>query len=341
MVVERCVLTMQIIVFEAKPRDKQFFKKYDKENTFTYVDEPLSEENAKDYNQAEAICVFVFSNVTQQVIDAMPKLKLIVTRSTGYDHIALKAAKKRNIPVCTVPSYGSNTVAEHTFALILNLSRNVHKSYVRAQHDNYEIEDLTGFDLKGKWLGVIGVGKIGQHVIKIAKGFGMHVIAYDEYRNNFLADLLHFSYADSIEDVFKQADIITLHVPSLPATKHLVNKERLRLVKKGALLINTSRGNVIDTQALYEALKSGKLGGAGLDVVEGEQFVKEDRELLRSHDADKMKTLLETKEILKMDNVVFTPHNAFNSKEALHRILEVTMSNITSFKEGHVRNTVN
>jgi len=305
------------------------------------VKEPLNEHNAKKYRGAEVACVFIFSKITKKVMESIPKLKLIATRSTGYDHIDLKEAKKRNIQVCNVPRYGENTVAEHTFALILNLSRNVHKSYVRALNDNYKINDLTGFDLKGKWLEVIGVGHIGQHVIKIAKGFGMHVIAYDMHKDTFLADLLHFTYADSVEEVLKKADIITLHVPSTPATKHLINKERLKLVKKGALLINTARGDVVDTDALYDALKSGRLGGAGLDVIEGEQYVKEDKALLTIHDPDQMRRLIKNKEILHMDNVVYTPHNAFNSKEALQRILEVTKHNIEQFKEGKTGFVVN
>jgi D-lactate dehydrogenase len=331
---------MNIVIFEAKPRDKVFFKKHCAKDSITFVTEALTTENAKKYARAEIVSVFVFSKISKETLTLLPKLRVIATRSTGYDHINTIAAKKRNVLVCNVPQYGSNTVAEHTFALILNLSRNVHKSYVRAQNENYEIEDLVGFDLKDKWLGVIGAGKIGQHVIKIAKGFGMHVIAYDEHKDHFLADLLHFSYAQSIEEVLEKADIVTLHVPSLPSTKHLINKERLAHFKKGALLINTSRGDVVDTEALYNALKEKKLGGAGLDVIEGEQYVKEDRELLAKQDIAQMQILLESKKILKMDNVVFTPHNAFNSKEALHRILEETIRNIAAYKMGKPVNLV-
>ncbi|MBW2982913.1 hydroxyacid dehydrogenase [Candidatus Woesearchaeota archaeon] len=335
------LIPMKIAVFEYKPRDKRFFNKECKGDDVTYEAEPLTESNASKYKDVEVACTFISSKVTKKVLEAMPKLKLVVTRSTGYDHIALKEAKKRGVTVCNIPRYGSNTVAEHTFALILNLSRNVHKSYVRAQAENYQVEDLTGFDLKDKWLGVIGVGRIGQHVIKIAKGFGMHVVAYDQYRDEFLADLLHFTYADTVEDVVKKADIITLHVPSTPATKHLVDKELLSKAKKGALLINTSRGDVVDTDALYESLKNGRLGGAGLDVVEGEQLVKEDRALMQAHDSEKVRRLLENKEILKMDNVVFTPHNAFNSKEALHRILDITRENVEAYRRGEPQNVVN
>ncbi len=332
---------MKIIIFETKPRDKKFFKKELKQHSLTFVEEPLTEENAKKYKNAEIISTFIRSKVNKKAISQMPKLKLITTRSTGYDHIDLKEARKRKIIVSNVPQYGANTVAEHTFALILNLSRHVHKSYLRTKNDNYKIEDLTGFDLQGKWLGVIGAGHIGQHVIKIAKGFGMHVIAYDKYQNEFLAELLHFKYADSIDELLRKADILTLHVPSLPSTHHMINKEAISKMKKGAIIINTSRGDVIDTDALYEALKSKKLGGAGLDVIEGEQYIKEDQELLATHDPEKLSQLIRAKDIFKLDNVVFTPHNAFNSREALLRILEVTKKNITSFIEGKPINKVN
>ncbi len=332
---------MRTVIFEAKPRDKQFFSKALKKHSVTYVSEPLDEKNAKQYKSAEIISTFIFSKVTKKVMEAMPKLRLITTRSTGFDHIQIKEAKKRDILVTNVPQYGANTVAEHTFALILNLSRHVHKSYIRTMNDNYKIEDLTGFDLEGKWLGVIGAGHIGQHVIKIAKGFGMHVIAYDEYKNDFLAGLLHFTYAKNIDEVLKKADILTLHVPSLPSTHHMIDKKAIAKMKKGAIIINTARGDVIDTNALYDALRSGKLAGAGLDVIEGEQFVKEDRELLMTHDPDKLEQLIKAKDLFHLENVVFTPHNAFNSKEALLRILEVTANNMEEFMSGDPVNVVN
>lgn len=333
---------MNIVVFESKPRDKTFFSTKTKQtkDKYTFVEETLSEENAHIYTQAEVVCISINSKINKKIIEQIPKLKLITTRSTGFDHIDLVSAKKKKIVVCNVPQYGSNTVAEHTFALILNLSRNVHKSYMRAKENNFEIDDLTGFDLQGKTLGVIGAGRIGQHVIKLAKGFGMHVIAYDEYENHFLADLLHFTYAKNVEEVLKKADIITLHAPATPATHHFINDESLKLVKKGAILINTSRGELVDTNAMYKALKKGRLGGAGLDVIEGEEYIKEDQELLLKNDPKKLKTLLENKDILKMDNVVYTPHNAFNSKEAVQRRLEITHCNILGIKTGKIINQV-
>jgi D-lactate dehydrogenase len=231
-------------------------------------------------------------------------------------------------------------VAEHTFALILSLSRNVHKSYRHAVEGRMEMAALTGFDLKGKTLGVVGVGRIGMHVVKIARGFGMRVLAYDVRQDSFLAELLNFTYAP-LEQVLAESDIITLHTPYLPATHHLLNRERLRLTKRGALLVNTARGGLVDTDALLEALQSGQLGGAGLDVLEGEELIREEHELLHSpRAAEALQALVRRSELLKMDNVVFTPHNAFNSREAMLRILETTVANVLAWQRGEELNRV-
>ncbi len=288
----------------------------------------LQETNPDEYRDADALSIFIYSTVTRALLERLPGVKLIATRSTGYDHVDLAACRERGIKVCNVPAYGENTVAEHTFALILNLSRNVHKSYLRTLQNDFRIEDLRGFDLKGKTLGVIGAGHIGQHVIKIAKGFGMHVLAYDPFPNQFIADILHYTYA-SLEEIYAASDIITIHVPLIAQTTHLIDAVAIGKMKPGVIIINTSRGGVIDTDALYEGLRSGKIRGAGLDVVEDEKLVMEEAQL---HQAKQEKTewkrLVESLEILKMPNVVFTPHNAFNSQEALERILDTTAENI-------------
>jgi D-lactate dehydrogenase len=288
----------------------------------------FQDTNPDEYQDADAISVFIYSQVTKKLLDRLPNLKQVVTRSTGFDHVDLDACKERNIHVSNVPTYGENTVAEHTFALILNLSRNVHKSYLRTLQNDFKIEDLRGFDLKGKTLGVIGAGHIGQHVIKIAKGFGMHVVAFDPYPNQFIADILHYKYAE-LDEIYAKSDIITLHVPLNKHTKKLINHESIAKMKEGVIIINTSRGGIIETDALYEGLKSGKIKGAGLDVVEDEKLVMEEAQLhkVSEHKGD-WKQLHENLEILRMPNVVFTPHNAFNSQEALERILETTAENL-------------
>ncbi len=288
----------------------------------------LQEADLDECGDADALCVFIYSTVTRELLGRLPNLRLVATRSTGFDHIDLAACEERGIQVCNVPTYGENTVAEHTFALILNLSRNVHKSYLRTLQNDFRIEDLRGFDLKGKTLGVVGAGHIGQHVIRIAKGFGMHVLAYDPKPDRFLADVLHYNYA-SLDEIYAKSDIITLHVPLIESTKHLISREAIAQMKPGVIIINTSRGGVIDTEALYEGLKSGKVKGAGLDVVEDEKLVMEEAQLhqVRQEKAE-WKRLVESLEILRMPNVVFTPHNAFNSQEALERILDTTAENI-------------
>lgn len=288
----------------------------------------LQDTNKEEWKDADILCTFIYSHVDASIMHEMPNLKHIVTRSTGYNHIDLDVAKEKNILVYTVPAYGENTVAEHTFALILNLSRMVHKSYLRTLQGDFRIEDLRGFDLKGKTLGVIGGGHIGMHVVKIAKGFGMHVLVNTRHPENFLAGVLHFNYAD-METIYSRADIISLHVPLTDGTKHLIDKYAIEKMKKGVILINTSRGAIIDTDALFEGLQSGQIGGAGLDVIEGEELVLEEAQLHTDNKhKEHWKLLYEDKQILRMPNVVFTPHNAFNSQEALERILDTSIENI-------------
>ena len=271
----------------------------------------------------------------------MPRLKMVATRSTGYDHIDLKAARRRGIAVANVPSYGENTVAEHTFALFLSLSRNVHKAYLKTTQADFSLEGLQGFDLKGKILGVVGAGHIGLHVIKIAKGFGMKVLAYDVRRQPFLSEVLDFQYA-SLNELLQASDIVTLHTPYGPQTHHLINRPAIQQMKRGALLINTARGSLVETDALVWGLDQGIVGGAALDVLEGEDLIKEERQLLSADfSKEKLVTALKNHILLHRENVVITPHIAFFSKEALQRIVETTVSNIFNFLSGTPTNLVN
>jgi len=322
---------MKIAFFEIKGWEKKYLKNKLKGHSLEFYNEPLSLENVKRAKSFDIISVFIYSKITGQIIRKLPKLKLIATRSTGFDHIDLKECRKRKIVVCNVPFYGENTVAEHTFALILSLSRNIHRAYIRALRGDHSIEGLKGFDLKGKTLGVIGAGHIGLHVIRIAKSFGMNVLAYDIKKDKFLAEVLEFEYV-SLEELLRKSDIITLHVPYNKSTHHLINKETIGLIKKGALLINTSRGGVVDTEALIEALDKKILSGAGLDVLEGEELIKEEKQLLYEEGKlESLSNLVKDHILLSKDNVVFTPHIAFYSQEALERILDITAKNITSF----------
>lgn len=305
-----------------------------------YFTQHLTPDLAEQNSECEAIAIFVWTKLTSSVLQKLPKLKLILTMSTGFDHIDLQACAHRNILVCNVPHYGENTVAEHTFALILALSRRLNQAFFQSLRGNYRINELQGFDLYGKTLGVIGAGNIGLHVIRIARGFGMHVLAYDIVQRSLLAEVLGFRYTD-MDTLLSQSDIVTLHVPATPETYHLINQERIQKMKKGALLINTARGSVVDTEAMLRALDEGHLGGAGLDVIEGEEFVKEESALLRLPVAEEtLRQVVQANLITKRENVIFTPHIAFNSKEAVQRILQTTIKNLKAFVEGTPSNVV-
>jgi D-lactate dehydrogenase len=289
---------------------------------------------AGSFRDVDALSVFIYSHVTREAIRAMPNLKFIATRSTGFDHIDVEACRGRGIAVSNVPSYGENTVAEHTIALLLMLSRKVHQSVLQMRSGRVDLAELTGFDLHGKTIGVVGAGHIGLHVIRIARGFGMRVLAFDVKRDPFLADLLGFEYA-SLERLLEESDIVTLHCPLSDKTFHLLGREQFARMKNGAVLVNTSRGGLVDTDALVDALETGKLSGAGLDVLEGEELIKEEKQLLQEpRDVDRLHMAVRNRVLLARENVVFTPHNAFNSREALVRILEVTLANLEAFRSG-------
>ena len=303
-----------------------------------FVPDPLTEETLRRAKGTEILSVFIYSTLTRKVLATLPRLRLIATRSTGFDHIDLAACRQRRISVSNVPAYGENTVAEHTFALILSLSRNIHKAHVKTLRGDFSLGGLQGFDLKGKTLGVVGAGHIGMHVIKMAKGFGMEVLAYDTHRDVFLSEVLDFRYAP-LETLLRHSDIVSLHLPDTPTTHHLFNRTRFAMIKRGALLINTARGGLVDTDALVWALDEGMVGGAGLDVLEGEELVKEERQLLsKDFPKEKLATALKNHILLHRENVVITPHIAFDSREALMRILETTANNILTFLSGSPAN---
>lgn len=288
---------------------------------------------------------FINTPVRAKEFDAFPKLRLIATRSTGFDHIDVAEAAKRGILVANVPTYGENTVAEHTFALILSLSRNLRRAYFKSKQGDFTLDGLMGFDLKGKTLGVIGTGRIGLHVIHMARGFGLEVLAYDVRQDHFMEEVLGFKYR-GFDELLEKSDILSLHVPYLPSTHHLVNLGNIGKIKRGAILINTSRGGLIETAALVKALDEGVLAGAGLDVLEGESCLLEEKRFLDAAKCSdclgkKPQVILEDKLLLARDNVIFTPHMAFYSKEAVTRILDTTAENILNFLAGKPAHIVN
>lgn len=288
--------------------------------------------------KTEILGVFVEAPVTKQIIAKLPKLKLIAAMSTGYDHIDLKECKKRKIIVANVPTYGENTVAEHTMALILGLTRKLFQSVKRVKEGVYDFHGLRGVDLKGKTLGVIGTGHIGLHVIRMAEGFEMKIIAYDKFPNQDAAKKMHFTYT-TLPKLLAESDITTLHAPLFKETHHLINKKNIKKIKKGALLINTARGALVDPEALVWALQNNHLAGAGLDVLEDEQLMQDEDKMLSCTDCQ-IRTSLMNNMLIDHPNTIITPHNAFNSTEALQRIIDVTVENIKEFINGKPRNVI-
>lgn len=305
-----------------------------------YVEESISTNNLHD--DAEVISVFVSSTVTREMIELMPKLKLIACRSTGFNTIDLAAAAEHGVTVTNVPTYGESTVAEYTFTLLLALMRKLPQSLGFLNRE-FQVSSIMGTDLHEKTIGVVGTGHIGQHVIKVAKGFEMRVVAYDPFAKEELAKELSFEYM-TLEELLKTSDVVTLHAPLTPENKHLINAKHLALMKPTAVLINTARGELIDTSALADALDNGRLAGAALDVLEGEQLfdMHEEVALLRSHTlpsttGEQSVTMMA---LNKMPNVILTPHNAFNTEGAIGRINSATCQNIIRFWYDDVPNKV-
>ncbi|MBI2054019.1 MAG: hydroxyacid dehydrogenase [Candidatus Staskawiczbacteria bacterium] len=332
---------MKIGFFETEGWEKDYLSKELSLHELCFFPEPLSEGNVDLAGDCQIVSPFIYSSFSEGIFSKLPALKMIATRSTGFDHIEIKAAKNRKIIVSNVPFYGENTVAEHTFSLILAISRKIFDSVERAKAGDFSLEGLRGFDLKGKTLGIIGLGHIGFNVARIAKGFEMNILALDVKKDNKVTRKLGVKYVKP-EELLKKSDIITLHAPYNENTRHLINSENISLIKKGAYLINTARGGLVETSALLKALSEGILAGAALDVLEEECFIKEEAQLL-SREFPKqcdIKTALQNHILLCRKNVIVTPHNAFNSEEALKRILETTVQNIKAFSKNKPINKV-
>jgi D-lactate dehydrogenase len=305
-----------------------------------FVEQVLSDQSVDQVGEATVVSVFIRSQVSRTVIESMANVRLIATRSTGYDHIDLAACRERGITVSNVPTYGENTVAEHAFSLILALSRRLGVVTRRISHGDFSLRGLMGSDLRSKTLGVVGAGNIGLHVIRMGRAFGMEVLAYDAHPHPLLAEVLGFRYV-SLDELLTTSDVISLHVPYRPETHHLIDRDRLMMMKPGALLINTARGALVDTAALLEALDSGRLGGAGLDVIEGEELLMEERQMFHIPETEeRMRQLLTGHALARHENVILTPHMAWYSREAIDRILDVTALNIRSFLSGTPLNAI-
>lgn len=332
---------MKIVIFETEPREAAAFDALKRGHELVFSERPLQADNATQYSDAEIISPFIYSKLGSDVLEKLPKLHLIATRSTGYNHIDTRYCAERSITVSNVPTYGENTVAEHVFALLLAISHRLPEAIARARSGRFTPEGLEGFDLQGKTLGVIGTGNIGAHVIRIARGFGMKVVAFDVKPKPTLVAELGFTYA-GMNELLSRADIVTLHVPALPQTKYLIDERAIARMKRGAILINTARGSLVDARALIEALRTGKLAAAGLDVLPDEPLIREEAELISSIYANEqdIRELVADHILLNMPNVIVTPHSAFNTREAIARIVTTTVANITSFLAGAPANVV-
>jgi len=319
----------RIALFDAKPYDREFFDSSNREfgykiKYFAYKLTPDTASLAKGYDVA---CSFVNDNVNSEAVDLLVQsgVKLLALRSAGYNHIDLKSAYKR-LPVTRVPEYSPYAVAEHTVALTLALNRKIHKAYSRTRDGDFRLSGLLGFDMFGKTAGIIGSGKIGILVIKILKGFGMRLLVYDLYPNQALAQEIGFEYV-SLEEIYAASDIISLHCPLTPQNVHLINGDSIAAMKDGVILVNTSRGKLIDTRGLVDGLKTGKIGGAALDVYEeeAEYFFEDYSSSVIGDDV--------LARLLTFPNVLITAHQAFFTREALCKIAQVTLSNVQLFFE--------
>ncbi len=331
-----------IYIYDSTELDKQQISDglRDTDHTWHFVDETISRDNLNP--ETEVISVFVSSNVTTEIIEALPRLRLIACRSTGYNNIDMAAAEERGITVVNVPTYGESTVAEYAFSLLLTLTRKLTKT-LESFDEEIDAQQIMGTDLNGKCMGIIGAGRIGQHAIRIAKGFGMEVLAYDPFPKPELAEELGFTFVE-LDDLLRRSDFVSLHAPYVGTNKHIINAENIRFMRSTAILINTARGELVDTRALTEALQEHRIAGAGLDVLEGEQLmhVNEEVMLLRSErkPLELMEHSVELLVLHKMPNVIVTPHNAFNTIEAVHRINTTTTDNMKNFWYNDVPNKV-
>lgn len=321
----------KIAFFDAKPYDRTWFDQLNQHYHIKYYEHKLTPDTISLAHGCEAVIPFVNDTLDRTVIDGLCQegIKMIALRCAGYNNVDRDAARGR-IPVVRVPGYSPYAVAEFTMGLLLTLNRKIHKAYFRTRDFNFSLNGLVGFDLHGRTVGVIGTGKIGQIFIHICQGFGMHVLAYDPYP----VQNAGFPYV-SLEELLAKSDIISLHCPLTEQTRHLINRDTIAQMKDGVYLLNTSRGMLVESESLLDALKSGKIAGAGLDVYEEEtEFFFEDRS-----DTVQRDTLLSL--LVSMPNVVLTSHQAFLTNEALHNIAQVTLDNLDAyFKDGTVLNAV-
>lgn len=314
-----------VAFFDTKSYDKESFLKIaDEDINIRFFENKLNADTVSMAACCDAVCAFVNDNIDKRVIEELERfgVGLVAMRCAGYNNVDLKAARGR-VKIARVPAYSPYAIAEHAIGMILMLNRKLHRAYIRTRDHNFSLEGLTGFDLKNKKVGIIGTGKIGMAFASICEGFGMEIIGFDPFPSeNFIGKYVE------LDELLSSSDIITLHCPLTKENRYIINEETISKMKKGAFVINTSRGQLIDTEALINGLKSGKIAAAGLDVYEEETalfFEDYSDEII--HD-DTLSTLI------SMPNVIVTSHQAFLTREALNAIAETTMQNFKDYFEG-------
>lgn len=335
------------VFFDIKDIEKEFLIKNKPELCeFILIKDNFHNSFDKYYEEivnADVISVFTTSRVRKEQLEKLPNLRLLTTRSTGFSHIDTDYLAKREIPAVNVPRYGDCTVAEFAFGLLLNVSRKITQADEDLRRGIIRPEATMGMDLYTKTIGIIGTGAIGAHAIKIANGFCMNILAYDPHTKQELIDKYAVKYVE-LNELLDRSDIISLHAPSTKENFHMINDEAFNKMKKGVIIVNTARGEIIDTEALYRAIKNGIVAGAGLDVLECEEILaKEDQYLIKIDciQQDCLRKTIINHKLLELPNVIITPHIAFDTIEAVKRILETTISNINTFIDGKIQNRVN
>ncbi len=346
---------MKICFFEAEASEQLFF-----ETALSGHELAFASNLQEGEPDAEILCLYIHTLVTATVLDQYRKLGLIATRSMGYDHIDVEECTRRGIIISNVPGTDANTVAEHTFALMLALSRRLNEVREANKQSKFSYERLRGFDLKDKTLGIVGTGRIGLRVAHIALAFGMKVIGYEPYKQSLMAEIVGVQYVP-LDELLGRSHVISLHTPLTPETFHMLDKKAFAKMRSGVVLINTARGALVDTVALIQALNGGIVAGAGLDVLEEESVMRKDAmriiterivthlqttsseefSLKNPERIKQLQTLMDNTKLLARPNVVFTPHVAFNSIEAVERINALTVENIDAYMRGKPTNVVN
>ena len=321
-------MAYKIAFFGAKPYDIASFDKVNEKYNYDirYYKGHLNPNNVVLTQDTDAVCIFVNDTADAAVIDAMVDngVKLLALRCAGFNNVDLKAAKGK-LPVVRVPAYSPYAVAEYSLALMLSLNRKIHRAYWRTRDGNFSLNGLMGFDMHGKTIGIIGTGKIAKILIRLLKGFGMRILAYDLYPDMKFAGEEGLSYV-SLDELYRESDIISLHCPLTDQTKYMIDKDSIDKMKEGVMIINTGRGQLINTNDLIEGLKEKKIAAAGLDVYEeeGEYFYEDKSDKIIDDDV--------LARLLSFNNVIVTSHQAFFTKEALHNIAETTLQNIEDFR---------